>query len=441
MSEHPFPAALPPKLPSRVLSTRSFADSPQDFGRFQRIGEGHYVLNVPELSTDLEVDHVRRDRYELRAELTAYCGLAGVATVGGVLFSASINLSSLRDRDAIARTLQARTGTHKIDLARWRDVVDELAIRTRQAEQTGTPAVLLRDVKRRAPDEWYRALGFVLPIRHAAMLFGDGDTLKTYTSDAIAVDLARQRHRVGLVDWEMTDEEHQARVQHLDPEQVDRIAYLSCTRPLIHERDRVARMIHDHALDYLVFDSVGFGCHDKPEAAESAMAYFREVRSFGLGSFHIAHTNKGDASDQKPFGSTFWFNAVRALWFAKRAEAGADPATVEIGCYPRKFNLGARPHAFALRFTFAATATSVQTIAATDVESLATNLSIRERIRHTLSSGARTIADLAIELEQKPDSVKRIVNRHLAGNRGAKVVLFCRTSDDRIGLHESWRQS
>ncbi len=412
-----------------------------DADRFQRIGEGHYVLSVADLNTDLEANHVRIDRHDLRAVVTVHCGLAGVTPTNGVLFFASTNLSSVRDRDSLARMLQTRTSTHEINTDRWRAVVDELSIRTQQAEETGSPAILLSNVKPRGGEKWLRVLGFTLPVRHPAMVFGDGDTLKTYTSDAIAVDFARQGHRVGLVDWEMSEDEHQERVMRLDPLQAEHIAYLFCTRPLIHERDRVAQMRHDYQLDHLVFDSVGLACHDKPEAAESAMAYFRAVRSIGVGSFHIAHTTKGDGNDRRPFGSTFWFNAVRALWFAKRAEAGADARVVDIGLYPRKFNLGAAQRPFALRFTFDAERTHVRQIEAADVQSLASGLSIKERIKHLLKSGAKTVPQIAEELEQKPESVKRTINRHLASNQAAKVILFTRTGDDRIGLADAWRQS
>jgi hypothetical protein len=412
-----------------------FRSNIDDVDRFVRIGEGHYVLNVPELNTDLEVSRVRRERYDLRGELMVHCGLAGVRTVNGVLCHATISLSNIRDRESIARMLQQRTSSQKIENARWQAVVDELSIRTHTAEQTGSPAVLLHDVPARGPDEWYRVLGFVLPQKHPSMIFGDGDTLKTYTADALSVALVRQRVRVGLVDWEMTAEDHRERVIRLDPTLADQIAYLSCTRPLIDERDRVAQMVHDHQLQFLVFDSVGFGCHDKPEASESAMAYFREVRSVGVGSLHIAHMSKGDGGDQKPFGSAFWFNSVRALWFAKRAEPGSDPALVEIGFFPRKFNLGARQRAFALQFAFSETATTVRTMDVVDAVSLAPNLSIRERIRHVLKAGARTVPDVADHLGEKLETVQRTVHRYSTG----RVILFRRLTDGRVELTETWQ--
>jgi hypothetical protein len=416
-----------------------FSSNWTEADRFQRIGEGHYVLNVQELSTDFEVNRVRRDRSELRADLTVHCGLAGVTTINGRLFYAAVTLSNLRDREYLAQTLATRTRTKADEVPRWRTVVDELSIRTAHAEQAGSPAKLLSEATPQGPVSWHRVLGFSLPTQHPAMIFGDGDTLKTYTADAIAVGLAKQGIRVGLTDWEMSIDEHRERVARLDAACLDSVAYLACTRPLMYERDRVVRMIFDHQLQYVVFDSVAFGCHDKPEGAEATMVYFREVRSLGLGTLHIGHMSKADGGDQKPFGSVFWFNAVRALWFARRADAGPEADGIDVGFYPRKFNLAARPSAFAVHFTFTANQTTVRTTDVAAIETLAANLPIRERIKHALQSGARTIDELAADLDEKPDTVKRTVNRHLVGNRTAKVVWFSRTPDGRIGLADRWR--
>lgn len=405
----------------------------RDDERLERLGEGHYVLNASELSTDLEVDHVRRERHELRAELTVHCGLAGVQTVRNVLFQASVNLSSIRDRESIARTLQQRTGVAKIETARWSSLVDELCIRVTEAERHGDPAVRLCDVPRSVgAHRSLSALGFRLPERLPAMIFGDGDSLKTMTLDAIALDLARQGVPVGIVDAEMTVDDHAERIARLalGAPVPEHIAYLSCARPLIHERDRIAEMVHAHQLRYLMFDSVAFLCHDKPEYSDAATSYDRAAKSFGVGTFHVAHTNKGDTSDQKPFGSTFWFNAMRAIWYAKRAEAAVANVS-EIGFYARKYNQGARPGAHALRFSFDAETTSVVPVEAASIESLATNLPIKERVKHVLRTGARTIPEIGVELpDTDVEALSRTIRRY-SGDK-AKFQLFVKLPDGRF---------
>ncbi|MPZ18107.1 MAG: hypothetical protein GEV06_09375 [Luteitalea sp.] len=334
-----------PPVPPDPAETANIIDG-QDRS-FARIEDAHYVLSVPNLGIVLDIEHVRVERHQMHGELTVLCELPGARTFNNVLITGDYNLSSTAARSSLVRYLAPPNNARGVSDIDWDSLLLELSCRAIDAERAGSPAVLLRDVQPRGAEEWHHVFGFALPRRHPAMIFGDGDTLKTYTAGAIAVELARRDVRVGIVDWEMTEEEHQARVARLDAAQLDRIAYLSCARPLVHERDRVARMIRDHRLNYLLCDSVGFGCHEKLEAAESPMVYFRAVRSLGLGSLHIAHVTKSDTSDDqkpagasKPFGSAYWFNSVRALWFAKRADDGLDRSVIDVGFYPRKYNLG-----------------------------------------------------------------------------------------------------
>jgi hypothetical protein len=269
--------------------------------RFERLGDGHYELAARgALNTTLVIKHARRERYQLYGELTVYCGLPNVATIRGVLFTANANLSSLRDRDGIAGALQARV--RGSDTATWRGLLDELAIHVAEAERTGDPGVLLKDVPviGRTNERLIRPRGFALPELLPAMLFGDGDTFKTYTADAIAVDFARRGMPTAIVDAEMTVDTHVDRVHLLTEGRIpDGLLYIAATRPLIHERDRIAEDFRKHGIKYAVFDSVAFLCHDKPEAADSAMSYFRAIRSLGpIGSIHLAHTTKAEDGDR-----------------------------------------------------------------------------------------------------------------------------------------------
>lgn len=226
------------------------------------MADGRYVLYSPDLDTQLEAGHIRREHHELRCQLVAHTDLYGIQTVDGRLFLASVNLLSLRDRDAVARSLYERTMAAGFELMKWRQLVDELAIRVAETDGDGELAVVLRDRPRRQAEPWLRALGFSLPARLPSMLFGDGDALKTMTLDALAVDLARQGVNVGIVDAEMTADDHAERVARLSGGEVPgNLVYLSCMRPLVDECDRVTAMVRAHQLDYLFFDSVGFLCH------------------------------------------------------------------------------------------------------------------------------------------------------------------------------------
>jgi len=413
-----------------------FPGAAHEDDRFAQVGDGHYRLAGPDLlGTDLEVRHVRRERHQLHAELVVRTGLAGVRTVHGVLLTSTVNLSSVRDRDSLARALADRTSTGAA-LPEWRRLVDDLGIYVTLAETEGDPSIRLTGERSASSAVGlHRALGFSLPDRLPAMVFGDGDSLKTMTLDAVAVALARQGIPVGIVDAEMSAEDHQDRVARLtDGAAPGPLVYLAASRPLVYDIDRVAEMVRAHRLRYVLFDSVGFLAHDRPESPDSALSYFRAVRSLGpIGSLHVAHRAKAEEGDQRPFGSAFWFNSVRALWFAKRSDASAGAAGAEVGFFPRKFNIGPWPATHALRFTFEAERTNVDSVEPTSVESLATSMPIKDRIKALLRSGPRDLEDIAADLPDADAATLERTIRRYAGD-AAKVRLFVKLADGRYGL-------
>ena len=55
---------------------------------------------------------------------------------------------------------------------------------------------------------------------------------------------------------------------------------------------------------------------------------------------NIAHVNKSDQGDQKPFGSTFWANGARATWFVTKSGESGDGSQFTLGLFNRKANTG-----------------------------------------------------------------------------------------------------
>jgi hypothetical protein len=404
---------------------------------FTRLGDGRYQLTVDELSTDFEVNHVRRERFQLYGEVTVFCSLAGVKTYDRVLFTAAINFSTLRDREHLARALATATNT---DVAIWTAIINELSTRVKRTEDIGLGAVNLRDVPKPVADQFYRVGRLLIPMAHPSLFFGDGDALKTYTGLYLLKELRRQGARVGIADWELTEADHRDRGERLEGDAPDTI-YIPCTKPLVYEADRITRAIHDHQLTYLLLDSAAPACNGRPEDAEIASAYFRALRAFGIGTTTIAHANRSEQSDQKPFGSVFWYNLARAIWYVKRGDPVQDGCT-DIGLYPRKFNLGPPQRPTAFRFAFSDTATTVTPIDIADIDSLAKKLPLKDRIAHLLRGRARSVDELAAELSDgetdtiNADTIRRTIRRYSAAD--AKVKLFTKLPDDRIGLVERW---
>jgi hypothetical protein len=180
---------------------------------------------------------------------------------------------------------------------------------------------------------------------------------------------------------------------------------------LIYEADRLRRIAETDRLDFAVFDSVAWACHVAPEAAEAATLYYQAVRRIGMGSLHIAHINRSETGDQRPFGSTFWHNGARAIWFTKITEDLPDSHTRTVGLFPRKRNTGPLGKALAFEFQFQPDRTQVKRVDVADVADLAPRLSLSQRMAHLLRGGALTIAAIAEELDEKVDSVTKAAKR------------------------------
>lgn len=396
-------------MSERVLSIRP----PAAHRKLYTISEGRYVLDADDVATMLDVSRVRRDRNgELRGNLVVKCVVSGAKTLEDdtLLIFDNLNLSSPRARAEAAAALGQRAQTgHGLN---WRELVDELALRVQRAEQRGQPAVLLADVPRPAPDQAYDVAGLPLLKRHPTIWFGDGGSLKSYLALHAAGELARQGVRVGLFDWELAGEDHRERLEALyGPLMMPSIVYVRCLRPLVYELDRLAEIRHQHALEFIVCDSVAFGCSGPPEDALVAAEYFRAIRTLDVGALLIAHISKSDGADQRPFGSAFWHNGARATWFVKLAEAQPDTTVQTVALLNRKNNTGSLRGAVGLQVTFDGTSTRITRTDLATHDSLAVELPLWQRIRHSLSGGALTLTELAEDLDAKLNSVEKAVKR------------------------------
>jgi hypothetical protein len=395
---------------------------------FRAMGEDRYQLVIPELATVLELDRLRRERHELIGELSVKCGMPGARTVDGDSLSiADFNLSSARARQDRAKLLAARSDLGDFD---WDGLVEELCQRVLKAERTGQPATDLRLVPRSmAGDDLIEIEGFALPKRHPSILFGDGGTAKSYMALYVAGKLAQSGIPVAYFDWELAAEEHRDRLERLFPDHMPKILYARCERPLVHESDRLRRIARDAGIEFVIYDSVAFACDGAPEDAETAGRYFRAVRQIGGGSLHVAHMTKGEHGDKKPFGSVFWYNGARSIWFAQVADSSREDDVLEIGLFHRKANLGrVRPPA-GFSITFSEDRTVFGRTQVADSPDLASQLSIRQKMVHILRNGAVDSLKIASELDADLETVKRTARRY-------KNLFVVIEGGGRIGLLE-----
>jgi len=271
--------------------------------------------------------------------------------------------------------------------------------------------VLLSDLAPPAEDDTVLIEGRPFLRRHPMMDFGDGGSLKSYLALWQAGLLAQRGLRVGYFDWEFDGAEHRARLHGLFGETMPPIYYVRCEQAITHEADRLRRIVLTHSLDYAIVDSVAVACGGRPEDAEVAGAFFRIVRQLRIGTLLIAHINRSETGDSKPFGSTFWSNYARATWFIKRSDPDGDSSQVNVVMINRKANTGPLRPALGFTVRFGDDRVTIQRTDPSEDSSFADKLPLWQRIAGTLRTGPLTYARIAEVLDAKVDSVERAVQR------------------------------
>lgn len=361
----------------------------------------------PQDGVTIEVDHLRRERHELLGELTVRCTIAGALTINGFLSTGDFNFSSLRARQERAKHLTIRSRTN--GTPDWYGLLEECCQGVFEKERQGDPAIDIWDIPPPEKADDFAIHGLAFPRRHPSILFGDGGSAKSYIALYMAGRLALQGVPVAFFDWELSGQEHRERMQRLFQFERPKLTYCRCETSISHEIDRLERVVRERNIQYVFLDSIAFACDGKPEDAESASRYFRALRQLGIGSLNIAHINRSESAEFKPFGSSFWHNGARSTWFVEGKPAGKG--ALNLGFQHRKSNLGRLREAVILNMSFTSNQTIIQQGQLSDDPELAQKMPIRQRIQSLLEKGAMTYVEIAEALEVKVDSVIKAVNR------------------------------
>jgi len=311
------------------------------------------------------------------------------------------------------------------------------------ATRTGRPGIALRDV-----GEAPTAGGLVVPplliASDPVILFGDGGSAKSFLGLALAMstdsgtpyaDLPVSRPiKTAFLDFEWQPWPHRRRMQMLcDGGPLPGLLYVPCGAegPLSSQVERLLRILHEHAIEYIVLDSVALACAGAPEEAAVALDFFQALTRLEVGSCLLAHINRS-GDEERPFGSTFWHNSARLTWFLKASqEPGASH--LDLALTNRKSNDGPKAETFALHFAFEPARTTIRRTDIAAIPELAGTLPLKDRIRRRLASGAQTVAELADWLDVHPETVRTTLKRL----SGRNFVPLARTEPVKWGLAAS----
>lgn len=402
-------------------------------GTFTLIGEQRYVMNVEDLGVTFDLDRVRRERHELMGELLVRCSLPSARTVDGVLSAADFNCSGLQSRVTRAKFLADRARTY--EAVDWIGLLEEFCQRVLTFDREGSGRIWMKDLPPVLHSDVLDLHGLRLLKDLPVLVFGDSGQGKSLLAVYLAGILAHRGMKVLYADWEFAGDEHNDRCRRLFGEAPPSLAYLRCDRPLVHDVERLKRIIKADGFEYLVCDSVAFAAAGTPESAEAAQGYYQSLRQLKIGSFHIAHVTKQAAGDDpgrqadKPFGSTFWAAGARGMWLFK-SDQGPDQLTMAL--YPKKANTGPMGRAVGLQFDFQ---NDQQTITVTPVDVrdhrvLSAGMPLWQQMQGMVKRGAMTAAAIAAELDSTPQAVL------LAAKRKDRTFTLIPGSDGikRIGL-------
>ena len=429
------PRILPAKATDFLRTKPRKDNSLRGFSRDWQVVPGiGYALRVPELAISFDLTRVRPKFDELIGLLTVRAKFKGALTVADdIISSADFNLSNLRARQERAKHLHERARAPEID---WLGLIEELCQRVHEHEARGEAVIPLQRIKTQENyDTDFNAAGLPLLRRLPTIWFGDGGCGKSYLSLYAAIDLAQSGQNVLYCDWEFASEDHAARLRQIvgPVPAIPNLLYRRCHKPLPDDIPFLKQAIHQHQISFIVCDSIGFACGGAPEDSDAALRYFGAIRELGnIGSLHIAHINKTEQGDQKPFGSVFWANGARSIWYFERSEANAldndEFSEFTVLLQHRKANTGRLQKARAMRIAFVGSEVKIVPTDPIDCDDKQTRkLHIRERmIKELRNNGSMHTSELAERLEAKEARVRKTLERENS--------IFMRLSDGRIGL-------
>ena len=123
---------------------------------------------------------------------------------------------------------------------------------------------------------------------------------------------------------------------------------------MTQDQPRMAQLVAEHNIKFMIIDSAAMACGGEPEAANVASRYWNALRTLNCTTLTIAHVSKTEASEKgtsTPYGSVFWRNYARNAWEIKQGTV-FKRLEMEFGLVQTKLNSGAGDDPRNFLFTF-----------------------------------------------------------------------------------------
>ena len=388
-----------------------------------------------EFRVELAIERIRTTQFGPRGQLKVR-SLSPAKDNHKPPFISFMSLGSPDDRRTTARRLAGIT--KDINLNQWLEVLDRACSETIATFQKGNPLVDLSQVDYRLDIPYL--MEKLLPEGEVTILFGDGDSCKSWVGLAVELALltglplpsrlipAVRPGGALLLDYETGAETHARRLSYLarglNLALTPTLYYRECEGALINQVDDILDLIQEKEkqdnvpIKIIVVDSIGPAAGGSLKNDDVAIPLMSGLRAFGRTVLGIAHVTNEVAKKEdgagEIFGSAFFRYQARNTWEI-RSDRDDNP---RLALYQRKTNCRRYREPVGLRLYFddAKHEAHFDEFNVPDSPKLMKYAKPISRLHAALADGAKTTSELAAML----------------GMSGQQVVVECGRLTDEI---------
>lgn len=371
---------------------------------------GVYQLTWHDENIQIRVDRMRTDKAGVYGEILIQTTAPGMHPHihGPVQF----NFTATTTRSTLVK--------HLSNIRDFTDILEQTCYMVVEAHRRGVPAINM--ASHEMPERVGMRVAPLLQEKTPTIFFGEGDSLKSYLATYIAVltrlgtpgaGLTPEPGSILFCDYEEDSDTFWERLDMittgLDVSIPDGIYWRKMVEPLSAEFPALNHEVMEHNIEMVIIDSAAPAALE-PEKAEMTIAYFKALRALGVTTLTIAHDTKAARGNGVyPFGSVFWRNLARSLFYVK---ADRNQDDVAISLKHTKANNGRRLSPMGFRFAFQEDRVLISSAKAADYEELAGDVPLRERIKSVLLGGMTTVEVLAEQIDASEASIRTTLNRN-----------------------------
>ena len=374
--------------------------------------DGIYHAEWPNLHITAKVDRIRENSdHEVKAEIRINSKRPASA---GHLRQGRINITSPANRKSLAKSLEDRDA--EVD---WDQVLEALCVAVLKLFRAGAQETELEG--NIDPVSVYSKwlVDPIIELNNPTLIYGKGSSGKSWLALYIAVladagisatgfNVEPCPGKVLILDWETSQLEINARVsmirRGLGLEGKSHIWYKPMAAGLATDLETIKSIVVSKGISLVIIDSIGSACMGEPESAEVVLRMFAAVRSLGVSSLCIDHTNKENAL----FGSVYKFNASRQIFEMKKHQ-NSNEECITAAIFHRKANNSKiiKDIGIVLSFGEGDVKFTREDIRNTPLEQ---EMRMVDRVENALRYGPKEVPEIAAMLEKTEAHVRRVLS-------------------------------